>query len=101
MEGLARPHRLARIPDEIARHGRPLPRQLRRVSGGEDMEDVHVAALIEDFRGQFRVFGAQRETLQSQSEKLDRLDAKVDDLKVDMADVKDRLTNVDDRLTNV
>ncbi len=70
------------------------------------MEDVHVAALIEDFRGQFKVFGealqAQREALQANTATLDRLDGKVDGiaadvavLKVDMADVKDRLTHVE------
>jgi hypothetical protein len=63
------------------------------------MEDVHVAALIEGFRGQFKVFG---EALQAQNDKLDQLDAKVDGiaadvagLKVDMADVRDRLTRVE------
>jgi hypothetical protein len=76
------------------------------------MEDVHVAALIEDFRGQFKVFGealqAQRETLQAQNDKLDQLDTKVDSiaanvavLKVDVAVLKDDMADVKARLTHV
>jgi hypothetical protein len=89
------------------------------------MDDVHVAALIEDLRGQFKVFG---EALQANNDKIDalgerldgridalgarldgRIDAlgarldgridglenKVDDLAVDMSDVKKRLGRVE------
>ncbi|HEX4512808.1 MAG TPA: hypothetical protein VH054_04705 [Polyangiaceae bacterium] len=74
------------------------------------MDDVHVAALIEDLRGQFKVFG---EALQANNDKIDELGArldgridrldgridglenKVDDLAIDMSDVKKRLGRVE------
>jgi hypothetical protein len=70
------------------------------------MEDGHVAALIEDFRAQFRVFG---EVVQGTNDKLDTLDQrmtgldqrmtgleqKVDVVAADVSEVKERLKRVE------
>lgn len=68
------------------------------------MEDRHVAVILEDLRGQFRVFG---EALGSQNVKLDALARDVADVKVrvahvetDIADVKVRVAHVEHMVMN-
>jgi hypothetical protein len=62
------------------------------------MDDAHVAVLLEEIRGQFRVFG---ESLQTTNDKIDRLDQKVDVLGGRLISVEGRLINVEGRLSNV
>ena len=70
------------------------------------MEDAHVAVLLEQIRGQFKLFG---ESLQATNEKIDRRSAEMREaltgvehrLDVRLTHVESRLINVEGRLINV
>ena len=77
------------------------------------MEDAHVAILLEEMRGHFRVFGeaqqgtrdqvtglaqSLQETRDELGRKIDLLSADVAVLKADMADIKPRMARVEQHL---
>jgi chromosome segregation ATPase len=62
------------------------------------MKQAHVGALIEDLRGQFKVFG---EALQTTNEKLDRLDGRMTGLEGRMTGLEGRMTRLDGRMTTL
>ena len=62
------------------------------------MKDAHVGALIEDLRGQFKVFG---EALQTTNEKLDRLDSRITSLDGRMTSLDGRMTTLEDKVDGI
>jgi tetrahydromethanopterin S-methyltransferase subunit G len=66
------------------------------------MEDAHVVVVLEEIRGQFKVFG---ESLRATNDKIDRLaydmNDRFDGVDSRLSNVEGRLTNVEGRLSNV
>ena len=89
-----------------------------RIERQEDrnVEDAHVATLLEEIRGQFKVFGeslhgtqdevrkTQDEVRKTQQEVRDtrrELGEKIDGLQERVTHIDDRVTHIDDRVTRI